>query len=159
MHGTRRRIGLMAAAAAAVLAAAPAAAQPACAALPAAVDSALAAAVAADSTRAPDVVIRATVSTRELRFASQPRAAVRTLGCLPLDTVIVTERVNLPDPVQPGVTYRDVRVGIEIRAHLDVQCLPALAADPAFAALCARPSASADPAAPPAPAPPTPPRR
>jgi hypothetical protein len=90
-----------------------------------------------------------------VRFASEPRATVRTLGCLSLDTVIVTERVNLPDPVQPGVTYRDVRVGIEIRAHLDVRCLPALAA-----ACGASPTVSADPAAAPrAPVPPTPPRR
>lgn len=159
MRGARVRIGVMAAGAAAVLAAPPARAQTGCAALPAGADSALAATLAADSTRAPDVVIRASVSARELRFGSRPRATVRTLGCLPLDTVIVTERVNLPDPVEPGVTYRDVRVGIEVRAHLSVLCLPALAADPAFAALCAPPSASADPAAAsPAPAP-TPPRR
>jgi hypothetical protein len=156
-----RRIGFGGMMLAVALACAPAAAQGGCASLPAGMDSALVSALAADGTRAPDVVIRATVSAREVRFASEPRATVRTPGCLPLDTVIVTERVNLPDPVQPGVTYRDVRVGIEIRAHLDVRCLPALAADPALAAACgAPPNTSADPAAAPrAPVPPTPPRR
>ena len=162
MGSRRLRSGWMMLIGALASAPVPAAAQDGCALLPAGLDSALVSALAADSTRPPDVVIRATVSARELRFASEPRTSVRTTGCLPLDSIIVTERVNLPDPVQPGVTYRDVRVGIEIRAHLNVQCLPALAADPALAAVCAAPqtSVSADPAAAPrAPVPPTPPRR
>jgi hypothetical protein len=122
------------------LAAAPAAAQDACAALPLA-------GIAAGAGQAPTVLIRATATLRELRFETRPRTEVRTVGCAGLDSLIVTERVNLPDPVEPGVTYRDVRVGVEIRAHLDIVCLPALAADPAFAALCA--SASPASAAPP----------
>jgi hypothetical protein len=132
------------------LASAPAAAQDACAPLP---DLA-----ARDSTGGALVVVRASASIQELRFESQPRTRVRTTGCAALDSVVVTERVNLPDPVEPGVTYRDVRVGIEIRASLNVACLhPALAADPALAGLCSpAPSASA---APPAGAPATPPRR
>jgi hypothetical protein len=143
--------------AAAVLALAPvdAAAQGGCPSLPASL-------VAADSGGAPDVLIRASATIRELRFESQPRTRVRTLGCAGIDSVVVTERVNLPDPVQPGVTYRDVRVGVEIRADFRITCLlPALAADPALAGLCA-PAPS--PSAPPndrtvAPAPATPPRR
>jgi hypothetical protein len=136
----------------AALACAPAAAQE-CAGL----------AVNADSARAqgrrPDLLIVASVSAREVRFETQPDAEVRLTGCAALDTVIVTERTNLPDPVQPGVTYRDVRVGIEIRGWLDVQCVAALAAaDPA---LCApvqiRTNATQPPAAQPAPA--TPPGR
>ncbi|HYW14489.1 MAG TPA: hypothetical protein VE871_21155 [Longimicrobium sp.] len=121
------------------LAAAPAAAQDdGCASL-------LPAGAAADSAR-PTVLLRATATIRELRFETQPRTEVRTTGCAGLDSIVVTERVNLPDPVEPGVTYRDVRVGIEIRANLDVACLPALAADPSFASLCG--SASAAPASP-----------
>lgn len=134
------------------LASAPAAAQDGCAPLPNL--------AGADSPGGPLVLIRAQAQIRELRFESQPRVEVRTLGCAGLDSVVVTERVNLPDPIEPGVTYRDVRVGIEIRASLNVACLlPALAADPAFAGLCA-PASSAS-AAPPQPsaAPATPPRR
>lgn len=132
------------------LAGVPAAAQGGCVASPAA------SAVSADSGRA-DVIIRASATIRELRFESRPRTSVRTLGCAGLDGVVVTERVNLPDPVEPGVTYRDVRVGVEIRASLGVACLlPALAADPAFADLCA---SAAPPRQPPAPAPPNSPRR
>lgn len=134
---------------------APAAAQDGCPSLPGS-------SAAADSGRAPDVLIRASASAREVRFQSQPRTSLRTPGCN-LDGVVETERVNLPDPVEPGVTYRDVRVGVEIRADLQVACLlPALAADPALAGLCApAPSASAipQPDRPDAPAPATPPRR
>lgn len=136
-------------AAAAALASAPAAAQDGCAPLPGL--------AGADSASRPLVLIRASASIRELRFESQPRTEVRTPGCAGLDSVVVTERVNLPDPVQPGVTYRDVRVGIEIRASLGVACLlPALAADPALAGLCS-PASAASPQ--PANAPATPPRR
>jgi hypothetical protein len=82
----------------------------------------------ADSTRPapdrpPDVIIRASVTARTLRFTTRPRADVRAIGCGALDSVIVTERVNLPDTVEPGVTYRDVRLGIEIRSWLDMRCL------------------------------------
>lgn len=146
----RGAIGTMVAMAC-VLGAVPAAAQAGCVLSPlaAGADSAR-----AGGGRAPDVLIRATVTAAEVRFRTQPRASVRVPGCAGLDSVVVTERVNLPDPVQPGVTYRDVRVGIEIRTHLNVLCAPALAADPAFAALCAAatPPAASPPAA-------TPPRR
>ncbi len=147
---------IVTAAAVLALSAVDARAQGGCPALPAG-------AVAADSTAAPGVLVRARATIRELRFGSQPRTSVRTLGCAGIDSIVVTERVNLPDPVEPGVTYRDVRVGVEVRADLRVACLlPALAADPALAGLCApAPSASTTP---PndrtvAPAPATPPRR
>lgn len=148
-------LGRMLVAAMLALFAAPAAAQDACALLP----------VGAAADSLPDVVIRATATAREVRFNSRPRTSVRTLGCA--DTLIVTERVNLPDPVEPGVTYRDVRVGIEIRADFRVTCLlPALAADPALAGLCApAPSAAPTSASAPVPdptgvpAPAAPPRR
>ena len=131
--------------------------------VPAAAQECAGMAVNADSARAqgrrPDLLIVASASAREVRFESQPRAQVRLTGCAALDTVIVTERTNLPDPVQPGVTYRDVRVGIEIRGWLSVECVAALAA--AEPALCLpvriQTNTTPPPAAPPAPA--TPPRR
>ena len=94
----------------------------------------------ADSARPADVVIIASAQIDQLRFESAPQLRLSLLGC---DSVRVTERRNLPRPVQPGVTYRDVAVGIEIRSWLNVQCLPraaGAAADPglarALAALC-----------------------
>ena len=105
-----------------------------------------------DSTRPPDVVIVASAQIQELRFESAPQLRLSLLGC---DSVRITERRNLPKPVQPGVTYRDVGIGIEIRSWLNVQCLPraaGVAADSALtralAGLCAPAAASPPPARP-----------
>lgn len=118
----------------------------ACAALRAAVDSAL-----SDSASAkPDVVVRASATIAELRFDAQPGAHVSFPACAPGDSLRVLERRNLPSPVQPGVTYRDVRVSVEIRASLASACAAALTS-----AVCpapAQPPAPAPPAAPPPPA-------
>jgi hypothetical protein len=81
----------------------------------------------------PDIVIRAGAQVEQLRFESQPQVSVRLTGCSELDSVRVTERRNLPDPVEPGVTYRDVAVGVEILGHLDVRCLISDLARPGLA--------------------------
>lgn len=131
MGGTGR--GMAAAGVLAMLAGArPAVAQsPPC---PAPGDSA---AASADTARGPLVRIVARVTAAELRLRTRPRAEVRFAGCAPPDTLIVTERVNLPDPVEPGVTYRDVRVGVDIRTHLNVFCPRSDAgADAALERLC-----------------------
>jgi len=113
----------------AALAPEPAAAQE-CAGLAPRADSAR-----AEPARRPDVLLVASATAAEVRFESEPRVQVRLNGCEGLDSIVTTQRQNLPDPVQPGVTYRDVRVGVEIRAWLNVQCLPLLAS--AEPALCA----------------------
>ena len=81
--------------------------------------------VCADSAAAaaPDVVIAASAQVRELRFESRPEIRVGVAGCPGGDAVRVVERRNLPDPVLPGVTYRDVFVSVEILGHLQVECL------------------------------------
>ncbi len=129
---------------------------------PAAAQECAAPALRADSAaratpeRPPDVLLVANATVAQLRFETEPRVQVRTTTCPGLESVVTTQRQNLPDPVQPGVTYRDVRVGVEIRAWINVQCLPALAAaDPA---LCA-PLQMQTTVTPPAPAPANPPRR
>lgn len=73
--------------------------------------------------RQPDVLISAAVRAREVRFRQQPRVSVRLLGCAALDTVQVRERRNLPEPVQPGVTYRDVFVAVDVLGYIDARCL------------------------------------
>lgn len=90
----------------------------------------MAAALASDSSRyRPDLLIRASAQMRSLRFESEPAVRVNISGCAAPDPIRVTERTNLPQPVRAGVTYTDVRVGVEIASHLDVRCLlPALAA-------------------------------
>jgi hypothetical protein len=104
--------------------------------------------LAPDSARA-DVVIRASVSARELRFHSHPRATLRLRGCSGLDTLRVLERRNLPERVEPGVTYRDVYVSVEILGHLQAACLLAILTDTSrgrgVAAACAPPATSPPP--------------
>jgi hypothetical protein len=78
---------------------------------------------AAQPARAPDVAISASVTARELTFQSRPQANVRLAGCALPDTVRVTERRNLPAPVQPGIVYRDVHVAVEVHAWVDAECL------------------------------------
>lgn len=68
------------------------------------------------------IVLYASASAREVRFGSQPRISVRLCGAV-TDSVRIVERRNLPDPVQPGVTYRDVYIAVEILGHLNAECL------------------------------------
>ena len=89
------------------------------------------AALARDTARGPRaaaqgdnaaIVLRASASAREVRFASPPRIRVRLCGAL-MDSVRVVERRNLPDSVQAGTTYRDVYIAVEILGHLNARCL------------------------------------
>ncbi len=79
----------------------------------------------ADSGRSPDdpdVEIGAAVRARRLRFRKKPQVDVKTRGHVEVHPELAdelnlegeggshTERENLPDEVEPGVTYRDVRV-------------------------------------------------
>lgn len=88
---------------------------------------------ATDSARADsasaDVVIVASVSAREMRFDAPPNAKLRVPGCE--GGLQVLERRNLPERVQPGVTYRDVYVSVRILGPLNAACIAALAGDSA----------------------------
>ena len=72
---------------------------------------------------APDVILYASFSARALRFNSLPRARVRFCWGDRGDSLRVIERRNLPSPVATGVTYRDVYVAVELRGHLNPECL------------------------------------
>jgi len=108
-----------------------------CPAAAAPADSARAAAPAA----AADVTILASVTIDELRFNAEPKGRVQVLGCGERDGLRVLERRNLPERVQPGVTYRDVRVSVEILGTLNAACIAALAGDTTAAARGAAPGA------------------
>ncbi|MFN2615494.1 MAG: hypothetical protein ABR581_00045 [Thermoleophilaceae bacterium] len=58
----------------------------------------------------PDVEIGARVKAKRLRFKSRPRTDVRTQAEPDGPTSSQSERKNLPDEVEPGVTYRDVEL-------------------------------------------------
>ena len=79
----------------------------------------------------PDVEIGAAVKAKRLRFKRKPEVEVNTYAHRELDPQLAreidkiggegdshTERENLPDEVEPGVTYRDVRVRWRAAAKL-----------------------------------------
>jgi hypothetical protein len=92
--------------------------------------------VAQDRDRAgePDIEIGAAASAKRLRFKRKPRVEVNTHAYREVDPELAremekiegegysnTQRENLPDEVEPGVTYRDVRVRWRAAARLENQ--------------------------------------
>jgi hypothetical protein len=72
-----------------------------------------------------DVEIGASVKAKRLRFREKPKTQVQLRGELrepeghgELETASGSARQNLPDEVEPGVTYRDVRVRWRAAARL-----------------------------------------
>lgn len=65
-------------------------------------------------TESADVAITATVTARELHFEVVPNPTVEFPGKPRRDTVWEAERENLPRPVQPGVTYRNIGIRLKI---------------------------------------------
>jgi hypothetical protein len=63
----------------------------------------------------PDIEIGAFVKAKRLRFNKKPQAEVHVEG----QGGSGSERENLPESVEPGVTYRDVRVAWHAAARLD----------------------------------------
>jgi hypothetical protein len=65
----------------------------------------------------PDVEVGASVKAKRLRFRSKPKAHVDLRGEArepdarsEVQASSGSERQNLPEEVEPGVTYRDIRV-------------------------------------------------
>jgi hypothetical protein len=67
----------------------------------------------------PDVEITALVRADELRFECAPHADVRVHGDSAAHAERVSDRENLPDQVEPEVTYRDVAVSWRVAVRLD----------------------------------------
>jgi len=66
------------------------------------------------SVEAADVAITAHVKGRELKFDVVPNPSVEFPGQPARETIWEAERENLPTPVQPGVTYRDIGIRLKI---------------------------------------------
>ena len=65
-----------------------------------------------------DVEIGAAASARRVRFERVPSTDVELQGRPGPGSGSETTRENLPDEVEPGVTYRDVRVRWRAGAHV-----------------------------------------
>jgi hypothetical protein len=69
--------------------------------------------------REPDVEIAAAVRAEELRFECKPEVRVRAYANAPASAESVSERENLPDELETGVTYRNFSVRWRLAARLD----------------------------------------
>ena len=69
---------------------------------------------AAESGAEPDLSITARVTADSLRFEKVPNPNVEFTGKPKRETVWRSERQNLPQQVQPGVTYRDIGITLRI---------------------------------------------
>lgn len=72
-----------------------------------------------DELEAPAIDIQASVKADSMRFEESPETSVEIMGEAEdrtgetqpeVEGGSATERENIPDQVEPGVTYRDVRV-------------------------------------------------
>jgi hypothetical protein len=69
--------------------------------------------------REPDVEMRAAVRAKELRFERKPEVRVRAYADSSASAESVSERDNLPNELEPGVTYRDFAIRWRLAARLD----------------------------------------
>jgi hypothetical protein len=78
-----------------------------------------------DGVEEPDVEIGASVKAKRMRFKRKPQTDVELHGEVverdrreDIETTSGSERENLPEEVEPGVDYRDVRVRWRAAARL-----------------------------------------
>jgi hypothetical protein len=69
-----------------------------------------------------DIEIGVVAKAKKLRFGSKPETNVEFPDSAPTSGTH-TERKNLPDEVEPGVTYRDVEVRWLAEADVDARML------------------------------------
>jgi hypothetical protein len=70
---------------------------------------------------AADVLLLVGIHADSVRFASQPHVRVRL--CWGGDTVRVVQRDNLPSPIVPGTTYKNVYIAVELLGRVNAECL------------------------------------
>ncbi|MGH3343806.1 MAG: hypothetical protein ACRDPK_13220 [Carbonactinosporaceae bacterium] len=75
--------------------------------------------------RRGDVEITATVVAKELTFRDVPDIAVEFPGDPGQDSASGSDRTDLPDRVEAGVTYRNIRVDYRVASQLTDPKLPA----------------------------------
>jgi hypothetical protein len=69
--------------------------------------------------RPPDLEIDATVTAKRLRFGRQPHASVRFRGEALTEAHAGSERENLPEEIEPDVSYRNARIGWRAAAWVE----------------------------------------
>jgi hypothetical protein len=71
-----------------------------------------------------DVSITASVTAKELKFDVVPNPTVKFPGKPERVTVWEADRQNLPKPVEPGVTYRNIGIQLRIASRFaNIDCI------------------------------------
>jgi hypothetical protein len=60
--------------------------------------------------RQPDVELKISLRAQEVQFECKPEVVVEAYADSPASAESQSERENLPDELEPGITYRDVAV-------------------------------------------------
>jgi hypothetical protein len=68
--------------------------------------------------RAADIELAASIEAAELRFDEPPETEVRFFGEPSHESASGSDRTNLPDKVEAGVRYRNVRVDYRLASRL-----------------------------------------
>jgi hypothetical protein len=68
--------------------------------------------------RSPDIELAASVTMDEIRFAEPPETDVRFTGEPGHESASGSDRTNLPEQVESGVTYRNVQVDYRLAGRL-----------------------------------------
>jgi hypothetical protein len=69
--------------------------------------------------REPDVELKVCLRAKEVRFECRPEVEVTAYADSPATAQSHSERENLPDELEPGVTYRDFAVSWRVAARLN----------------------------------------
>ena len=67
---------------------------------------------------AADIAIIANITAEQLRFEAIPNSSVEFLDKSKNQTIWQVERFNLPDKLEPGVTYRNIGIRLKITSRL-----------------------------------------
>ena len=65
-----------------------------------------------------DIEFTASLEAEELRFNEPPETGVRFFGAPGHESASGSDRMNLPEKVEPGAQYRDVRVDYRLASRL-----------------------------------------
>jgi hypothetical protein len=69
--------------------------------------------------REPDLEIAASARAEEVRFECKPEVRVSAYSNAPATASSISDRDNLPDDIEPGVTYKDISVRWRAWLRLD----------------------------------------
>src|SRR5205085_3541608 len=72
-----------------------------------------------DQDNGDDIFFLVKLTAKELKMDVVPNSTVTFPGTKPRTTAWLTQRSNLPDKLEPGVTYRDIGITLRISSRFE----------------------------------------